>query len=105
MVRVEVLVDSPRIVKHGEQAHDIDIRTRVFGQAEAVLQHSGPMSNAVVAAPREGVILEDSVEDQADILCHDVPLGDTARRMRMRIETRPVLGMSEPQRPEWCPWS
>ena len=29
----------------------------------------GPMSNAVVAAPGEGVVFEDSVKDQGDVQC------------------------------------
>jgi hypothetical protein len=78
MIGIKVLVDSPGIVKHGKQAHHIDIRTRLFGQTEAVLQHSGPVSNAVVAAPRKDILFENSVEDQAEILCHDDPLGGTS---------------------------
>jgi hypothetical protein len=63
------------------------------------------MCIAVVAAPREDILFEDGVEDQADILCHDDPLGDTAWGTWKLIETLPELGMGEPLRPQWCPWS
>lgn len=61
VVGVRVLVDPLRVVQHGEQPDHIDDRTRLLGQAKPVLVDPCPVSNAVMAAPGEGVIFEDGM--------------------------------------------
>ena len=71
VVGVRALVDPPGVVEDGEEPDHLDVRTRLLGQAEPVLQHPRPVGNAVVAAPGEGVVFEDGVEDQGDVQFHD----------------------------------
>lgn len=66
-----MLMDPPGVVQDGEQPDDIADGPRLPGQAKPVLVHPGPVGNAVVAAPGEGLIFEDGVEDQRDVERHD----------------------------------
>ncbi len=64
---VRDLIDPAGVVPHGEEADHSEVGTRLLGQAEAVLQHPGPVRNAMIAASGEDILFEGDVEDPWDV--------------------------------------
>ena len=48
MIGVRAFIDSPGVVKNGEECHDVEIRPGLFPQSTPVFQNPSPMSNAMV---------------------------------------------------------
>ena len=82
VIRVRALVDPPRVVEDGEESDHLDVRTRLPGQAEPILQHPGPVSDTVIAVPGEGVLFQDGVEDEGYVHRYSAPI----RTVRLRPE-------------------
>ena len=70
MLRIRELVPSARVVEDGEELDHLEIGPGLGGQPAAVLQHSGPVGDAMIALPREGELLQDGVNDHRDARCH-----------------------------------
>lgn len=68
MFRISDLVDPPRIVQDGEQGDDIDARSGHLSQFQAILKNPCPMSHAVIAAERQGVVFEDGLQDRLRVI-------------------------------------
>ena len=64
---VGAFVDSPGIVENGEQLNDFDVGPGFLGQPQPVLQHPGPMANAVRAMPGQGVVFENGVDEGFEV--------------------------------------
>lgn len=70
MFWISHLVPSPRVVQDSKQLNHFDIRTGFIGEPQADFQHTSPMSHAVVAVERKGVVFKDGFQDQGDVQGH-----------------------------------
>ena len=98
MIGVEILVESPAVVQYGEELEHFDHGTRLLGQAKAVLEHPGPVGDAVEAVPGESVILEDRVQDEGQVQWHVVlsfGFADRGAGARRGFSVVPVVGNSQ----------
>ena len=84
------LIHAPRVVEERKQSDDINLGARSGGEPLAVFENSSPVHNAMVAAHRKRVILEDFVNDCSHI--HLLKPSDTPfYGFRQRINA--LLGM------------
>jgi hypothetical protein len=67
MIGIGVLIDPPRVMQYGEEGDDFNVCSGFLSQSQAVLKDSGPVGNAMVAGERQGVILENGLEDKWDV--------------------------------------
>src|SRR5207248_2225444 len=102
VVGVGALIDPPGIVQHGEQPNYVDIRPRLLGQAEPVLEHPRPVGDTVVTAPGKGIVFEGGVEDQGDVDRHGPLTHRLAPGIRRHQRTELGVGTTEPLCPGWC---
>lgn len=67
---ISSLIDSPAVVKNGEELHDLDVGASGFGQPKSIFHDSRPMRDPMSAVPRQPVLVEDCFEDSWDVEGH-----------------------------------
>ncbi len=64
MAEIHRLIDAPRVVKDGEQLDDVRVGAGREGRdTAAVLEDARPMADAMRAAGRQSIVLQDAGEE------------------------------------------
>jgi len=57
-------------MKHSKELHDLDAGSGVLSQLQSVFKHTCPVDDAMITVERQGIIFEDSSEDEGDVEFH-----------------------------------
>ena len=101
MLRIGDFVDSPRVMKYGEQLYDFDVGSGFFRELEAVFKHPRPVRNAVIPAERQSVFPKNGIQyrfqhfDSAGEVSDPTGAADLPRTQK-RLSRDPLSGGAMP---------